>query len=100
MCARRVKQQLTSGAAVGSYLMDASTEPFFSSLAVSGSDSTSSYTFLRALLIFPQEGSPPPFAESSTGFVTKDKPIIVRLSTQVSWEQPVDLGKTSWWCIP
>jgi hypothetical protein len=74
---------------VGSYLFDASTNPFFSSLAVSGSDATSSYTFLRALLVFPQEsttsGSPPPFAESSTGFVTSDlgKPIIVRLSTQV-----------------
>ena len=59
----------------------------FSGLAISGSDATSSYTFLRALLIFPQESASgtntPPFAESSTGFVTSDKPIIVRLSTQV-----------------
>ena len=85
---RRVKKQLTTGAAVGSYLFDASTSTFFSSLATSGSDAVSSYTFLRALLIFPQEGTtsnPPPFAESSTAFVVSGsaKPIIVRLATQV-----------------
>ena len=84
----RVKRDILSKGVKASYLIDSSMAPFFSGLAVSGSTSTSSFAFIRAMLLFPQEQLPkisPPFAESTKGFVTTDplKPIIVKLSTKV-----------------
>ena len=77
-----------SGKVRAQYLIDSSMSSFFAGLAASGSTGTSSFTFLRSLLLFPQEqtsDTSPSFAESSKGFVTTDplQPIIVKLSTKV-----------------
>ena len=85
---RRVKQDLVNGNVRASYLIDSSMSSFFAGLATSGSTATSSFAFLRALLLFPQEQTQetsPPFAESTKGFVTTNplQPIIVKLATKV-----------------
>ena len=50
----RVKKGLQHDEAAASYLFDATSANFLKNLAVSGTGATSSFTFLRALLIFPQ----------------------------------------------
>ena len=56
--------------------------------ASSGSDATSSYQFLRAVLLFPQDalyGGPPSYAVSNRAFIPdSNHPILVRLSTKVA----------------
>ena len=56
--------------------------------AQSGSDATSSYQFLRAVLLFPQDqlyGGIPSYAVSNRAFIPDSShPILVRLSTKVA----------------
>lgn len=56
---RRVKKGLKTEDAVASYLFDATSANFLKNLAVSGTGATSTFTFLRALLIFPQVPASP-----------------------------------------
>lgn len=51
---RRVKKGLQTDEAVASYLFDTTTAQFLKNVAVSGSSAKSTFTFLRAMLIFPQ----------------------------------------------
>ena len=56
--------------------------------AQSGSDATSSFQFLRAVLLFPQDilyGGIPSYAVSNRAFIPdSNHPILVRLSTKVT----------------
>lgn len=62
--------------------------------AQSGSDATSSYQFLRAVLLFPQDlvyGGIPSYAVSKRAFIPdSNHPILVRLSTKVTAALTVD----------
>ena len=67
------------------YVFNQDSYDFLTTVSKSGSD----YKFLRGVLILPDEyttTSAPPFAVSTTGFVSPDpsKPVLVKLDTQVS----------------
>jgi hypothetical protein len=64
--------------------------------AQSGADKASSFQFLRALLILPEDqiynaGRAPPYAQSASSFMASDpgRPVIVRLQTQVRRARPL-----------
>ena len=66
------------------YVFNQDSYDFLTTVSKSGSD----YKFLRGVLILPDEYTTtkaPPFAVSTTGFVSPDpsKPVLVKLDTQV-----------------
>ena len=82
---RRLKKGILVGSADGVYVFNQDSYDFLTTVSKSGSD----YKFLRGVLILPDEyttTSAPPFAVSTTGFVSPDpsKPVLVKLDTQVS----------------
>lgn len=71
--------------AIANYVFNQDSLPFLKVATQSGT----TFTFLKALLILPQEQTAtnvPPYVTSTTGFVPKDlaHPTIVRLNTQVN----------------
>ena len=82
-----MKKGILVGSADGVYVFNQDSYDFLTSVSKSGSD----YKFLRGVLILPDEyttTNAPPFAVSTTGFVSPDpsKPVLVKLNTQVSHE--------------
>ena len=88
----RLKKGILVGSADGVYVFNQDSYDFLTIVSKSGSD----YKFLRGVLILPDEyttTNAPPFAVSTTGFVSPDpsKPVLVKLDTQVIHEK-------SWVC--
>ncbi|CAL8469938.1 g9480 [Coccomyxa elongata] len=78
-----IKQGLVTDRAIANYVFNQDSLPFLKVATQSGT----TFTFLKALLILPQEQTAtnvPPYVTSTTGFVPKDlaHPTIVRLNTQ------------------
>ncbi|BDA43954.1 hypothetical protein COCOBI_05-1380 [Coccomyxa sp. Obi] len=78
-----IKQGLVTDRAIGNYVFNQDSVPFLKVATQSGT----TFTFLKALLILPQEQTAtnvPPYVTSTTGFMPKDPahPTIVHLSTQ------------------
>ena len=81
----RLKKGILAGNSNGVYVFNQDSYDFLTIVSKSGSD----YRFLRGVLILPDEyttTNAPPYAVSTTGFVSPDpsKPVLVKLDTQVS----------------
>jgi hypothetical protein len=80
----RIKEQLLTEQASAVYIFNEDSRSFLQTATKSGS----TFTFLKALLILPQEQTStvvPPSVSSTTGFLSTkpSEPVIVRLSTLV-----------------
>ena len=80
----RLKKGIIAGTGDGVYVFNQDSYDFLTTVSKSGSD----YRFLRGVLILPDEyttTNAPPYAVSTTGFVSPDpsKPVLVKLDTQV-----------------
>ena len=87
----RLKKAILSNTSDGVYVFNQDSHNYLTIVSKSGSD----YKFLRAVLILPDEyttTNAPPYAVSTTGFVSLDpsKPVLVKLDTQVNYEKSGD----------
>ncbi len=83
-CGCRIKQDLLTGQASAVYIFNEDSRSFLQTATQSGK----TFTFLKAVLILPQEQTSsvvPSSVSSATGFLSTDpsQPVIVKLTTKV-----------------